>query len=155
MRGFWNCWNTKWLLNYHALANICRNVSPNLLKKRNLTAFPLILIPEYGQSNATLILMISSKVVRHHRQPTLVKNIVQVIHINVAPLTYVGQYSLTWVQSPFVKVADLHRGETQSLSNLFPLFSACNTKTYISVLISNSQAGPRYSKLTSIITETV
>ena len=27
---------------------------PKLLKKRNLTAIPLILIPEYGQSNATL-----------------------------------------------------------------------------------------------------
>ena len=100
-----------------------------------------------------LILMISSKVVRHHRQPTLVKNIVQVIHINVAPLTYESQCSLTWVQSPFVKVTDLFRGETQSLSNLFPLFSACNRKTYISVLISNSQAGPRYSKLTPTITE--
>ena len=27
---------------------------PNLLKKTKLTAVPLILIPEYGQSNATL-----------------------------------------------------------------------------------------------------
>ena len=27
----------------------------NLVKKRNLAAIPLILIPEYGQSNATLV----------------------------------------------------------------------------------------------------
>ena len=28
---------------------VCRNLVPNLLKKRNLTAIPLILITKYGQ----------------------------------------------------------------------------------------------------------
>ena len=28
---------------------------PNLIKKRNLAAIPHILVPEYGQSNATLV----------------------------------------------------------------------------------------------------
>ena len=41
------------LLNYHVSAKVCRNVFPNVLKKRNLTAIPLFPIPEYGQSNAT------------------------------------------------------------------------------------------------------
>lgn len=31
----------------------CRNVFPNVPKKRNATAIPLMLIPEYGQSNST------------------------------------------------------------------------------------------------------
>ena len=35
-------------------AKFCRTAIPNLLEKRNLTAIPLILIPEYSQSNATL-----------------------------------------------------------------------------------------------------
>ena len=35
-------------------AKVCRNVFPNLVKKRNLAAISLILIPEYGQSNAFL-----------------------------------------------------------------------------------------------------
>ena len=42
------------LLNYHVSAKSCTNIFPYLLEKRNLTAIPLILIPEYGQSNATL-----------------------------------------------------------------------------------------------------
>ena len=41
------------MLNYHVPAKVCRNVFPNVLKKENLTAIPLSLILEYGQSNAT------------------------------------------------------------------------------------------------------
>ena len=44
----------KIVLIYHVSANVYRYVFPNFPKKRNLTAIPLILIPEYGQSNATL-----------------------------------------------------------------------------------------------------
>ena len=46
IRGFWSYWSTKWLLNYQVSAKFCRNVFPNLLKKRNLTAIPLILNSE-------------------------------------------------------------------------------------------------------------
>ena len=49
-RGFWSYWSTKLLLNYHVSANVCRNVFPNLPKKRNLMAIPPILILEYSQS---------------------------------------------------------------------------------------------------------
>ena len=43
-------------LKLSCVSQVCRNVFPNLLKKRNLTAILLILIPEYGQSNVTLLL---------------------------------------------------------------------------------------------------
>ena len=46
--------STKSLLNYRVSAKFCRNGFPFLLKKRNIKAIPLILIPEYGQSNQTL-----------------------------------------------------------------------------------------------------
>ena len=39
--GFWSCRSTKWLL--HFRMRICRNIFPDLLQKRNLTAIPLIL----------------------------------------------------------------------------------------------------------------
>ena len=38
--------------NYHMSAKVCRNVFSDVLKKRNLAAIPLILIPENSQSNA-------------------------------------------------------------------------------------------------------
>ena len=44
-------------LNLSCVGETCRNVFPNVLKKRNLTAILLILIQENGQSNATLISM--------------------------------------------------------------------------------------------------
>ena len=53
MRGFWSQWSTKSLLNYYVSAKVYSNVFSNVLKKRNLTVFPPILIPEYGQSNET------------------------------------------------------------------------------------------------------
>ena len=40
-------------MGYRVSPNACSYVFPNLPKKRNLTAMLLILIPEYGQSNAT------------------------------------------------------------------------------------------------------
>ena len=47
---------------YRISAEVCRNgVSNLLLKKRNLTAIPLILIPGYGQSNVTLGYCFSSR----------------------------------------------------------------------------------------------
>ena len=55
IRGSWSCWSTKWFLNYRVSAKFYRNVFPNLIKKRNLAAIPLSLMPEYGQSNATLV----------------------------------------------------------------------------------------------------
>ena len=73
IRGFWNYWNTKWLLNYRALAKVCRNDFPNLLKKGNLTAIPFILIPEYGQSNATLLLQCNTDITAE-RDEKLFKN---------------------------------------------------------------------------------
>ena len=39
--GFWSCRSTKWLL--HFRGRICRNIFPDLLQNRNLTAIPLIL----------------------------------------------------------------------------------------------------------------
>ena len=65
IRRFWNYWSTKWLLNYHVSTKVCRNFFSNLLKKRNLTAILLILIPEYGQWNATLTI--------RSNQPTFVE----------------------------------------------------------------------------------
>ena len=37
----------------HVLAIVSRKVLPSLLKMNNVTVIPLILILEYGQSNAT------------------------------------------------------------------------------------------------------
>ena len=53
IRGLWNCWSTIWLSKYRVSTKFCRTAFLNVLKKRNVTAIPLILIPEYGQSNAT------------------------------------------------------------------------------------------------------
>ena len=58
IRGFGSYWNTKLLLNYHVSAKVYRNGLPNLLKKRNLIAFPPILSPEYGQPNETSVSLI-------------------------------------------------------------------------------------------------
>ena len=55
-------WSTKSLLNYHLSAKFCRNAFSNLLEKRNRTAILLILIPEYSQSNATLVVLIEGHV---------------------------------------------------------------------------------------------
>ena len=44
------------VIQYRVLMKVCRNAFLNLLKKRNVTAVPLnILIPGYGQLNATLV----------------------------------------------------------------------------------------------------
>ena len=51
-RGFRSYWSTKWLLNYHVSVHVCRNGFPNYLKRETI---PLIPIPEYSQSNATLV----------------------------------------------------------------------------------------------------
>ena len=42
-----------WNEAYHVSGKVCGYVFPNLLRKRNLTDFPLILEYMYGQSNAT------------------------------------------------------------------------------------------------------
>ena len=55
IRGFWNYWITKSLLNYHESAKICRNVFLHLLAKRNLLPIPLILILKSSQWNSTLV----------------------------------------------------------------------------------------------------
>ena len=53
--SFWSYWGTRRLLICHVSANVCRNVVLNYSKKGNLAATPLILIPKYGQLNATLV----------------------------------------------------------------------------------------------------
>ena len=48
-------WSTiRFFLNYHVSANVYRSVFTIILKNRNLTAIPFILIPKYSHSNATL-----------------------------------------------------------------------------------------------------
>ena len=42
-------------LNYHVSAKVCRNVFSSFLKKKSQTIIPLILVPEYGQLNITLV----------------------------------------------------------------------------------------------------
>ena len=48
IRGFRSYWSTRWLLNYHVSAIVCRNGIPNYARNlgRNLSAILLILIPE-------------------------------------------------------------------------------------------------------------
>ena len=45
------------ILNYRVSQKVCRFVFSNLPKQRNVTAISLILIPEYGQTNATGVLL--------------------------------------------------------------------------------------------------
>ena len=45
-------------------AHVSRNIFPNVLKKGNLTAIPLILIPEYDNSNAILIDRLTHRVIQ-------------------------------------------------------------------------------------------
>ena len=90
VRGFWSYWSTKSLLNYRVSAKVGRNVFPNLLKKRNLTAIPLSLIPEYGQSNATL--MANSKERQCSVYATNFSSLVPVIGPEQIYLKQFGQY---------------------------------------------------------------
>ena len=51
-------------LNYQVSEKACRNVFLNVVKKINLTAVPLILIPEKSQSNAHIMISILSLIRR-------------------------------------------------------------------------------------------
>ena len=69
-----------------------------------------------------------SQKISYHRIATFVQQVVQVSHSYVALPCNESQGGVEWVQGTVIEEANLSWCEAQSLCNLLPLISTCDTQ---------------------------